>query len=351
MFLKNHWYIGGRLAEIHDKPVGKILLGEPVVMYRGPGGKIVALEDRCVHRNVPLSMGHVRPEGTLQCLYHGMQYNSSGACVFIPEQTKVPAAACVRSFPAVERYEWVWIWMGDPELADPSLIPFYPWFDQPGWRARTGQLFVKAGYQLVIDNLLNMAHLPYVHPRTIGSEGVVKDAKVSVKRDGLKVKLERKMYDIEPPPTYKTAGGFTGNVNRWQFITFMAPSCFEFNTGVIEVDHDIPEGGDPKSTPQDARILARHTMHSVVPELDGSCHYYVGFSYDPREMSEEMADFVFDAVFKTFVEDVEILEAQQKTMEILPGRRTIDIVSDGAGMQAMRILKELEAAETTALTV
>src|SRR4029078_6104598 len=86
--------------------------------------------------------------------------------------------------------------MGDPARADPAQIPEYVWFDQAGWKAKTARLHVKCNYRLIVDNLFNMAHLPFVHPRTIGSEGVVKDAKVAVKRSGNRGRLERQMDDI-----------------------------------------------------------------------------------------------------------------------------------------------------------
>lgn len=345
MALQNYWYIAAFRHELGAKPIRRILLGKPVVLYRTPDGRAVALEDRCVHRNVPLSLGSVRPDGRLQCLYHGLQYDSTGACVHIPEQTRVPPNAKIAAYPVAERCNWVWVWIGDPAHADPAAIPRYPWFDQPGWRARTAYLHVKCDYRLIVDNLLNMAHLPFVHPRTIGSEGVVKDAKVTVRRDGQRVRLARKMYDIEPPPTYKAAGGFEGNVNRWQTIDFIAPGFFEFDTGVIDAGHEIPDTGAPAAPKPNARILSRHTMHGVVPETAASSHYYVGFSYDPAEMREDTADFMFDSIYKTFLEDVVVLEAQQANMELIPGAPTIDIVSDTAGLQATRIIEELERAQ------
>jgi vanillate O-demethylase monooxygenase subunit len=341
VFLQNFWYIAAFRHELSNKPLGRVILGKPVVLYRTPDGAAVALEDRCVHRNVPLSMGTVLPDGGLQCIYHGMVFDRSGACLRIPEQTRVPSTAKVKSYPIVERYEWIWVWMGDPSVADPAIIPNYRWFDISGWKARTARLHLKCSYRLIVDNLLNMAHLAFVHPNTIGSEGVVKDAKVKVTREGTKVRLSRQMYDIEPPPTYKKAAGFVGNVNRWQNIDFIAPGFFEFDTGVIEVGHDIPDMSTPGGPKVTAKMLSRHTMHGVVPETEKTSHYYVGFSYDPAETSERTADFIFESVYKTFMEDVEVLEAQQRNMELLPGEPTINIASDAAGMQAIRVIDEL----------
>lgn len=345
MFLKDFWYIVAFRRDVTDKPRRVVIAGQPLAIFRLGDGTAVALEDRCPHREVPLSMGSVQADGTIQCLYHGIRFARDGACTFIPEETRIVANADVRSFPLREHGAWVWVFMGDAARAAAVLLPDYAWFSRPGWKARTGHLHVKCNYKLIVDNLLNMAHLPFVHPRTIGSEGVVKNAKTNVERRGNGVRLSRRMYDIEPPPTYKKAGGFEGNVNRWQTIDFMVPSFFEFDTGVIDADHDIPDTTKPIELPGNARVLSRHTMHGVVPETEKSSNYFVGFAYDPAGMSEETADFVFDSVYRTFMEDVEILEAQQANMEMMPDRKRIHIVSDAAGMQAVRIIEELEKAE------
>ncbi len=344
MFLQDHWYVAAIRSEVSSQPLRRIIHGRPVVLYRTIDGAAAALDDRCIHRQVPLSMGSVQRDGTLQCLYHGLKYDRSGKCTFIPEQLRIPQTAQIRSYPVAEHAEWLWLWTGDPAKADTSLIPEYPWFTRDGWKARTGHLHVKCNYKFIVDNLLNMAHLPFVHPRTIGSEGVIKDAVVSVTRSGNNVRLARKMYDIEPPPTYKKAGGFEANVNRWQTIDFMAPSSFEFHTGVIEAGHEPPLPGidQPRSN---ARILDRHSMHSMTPETETSTNYFVGFTYDPQVCSEDLADFIFEQTFATFKEDVVILEAQQINMDMTPGEKHLDIVSDAAGLQALKVLGEMEAVE------
>jgi phenylpropionate dioxygenase-like ring-hydroxylating dioxygenase large terminal subunit len=347
MFLYNQWYIAAFRRDVSEKPRRQIIAGLPLVLYRLPNGSAVALEDRCPHRDVPLSMGSLQADGTLQCLYHGIRFDRDGSCTFIPEQTVVPAGCRVKSYPLRECGEWAWVFMGDPALADGTEIPAYPWFSRPGWQARTAHLHVKCNYKQLVDNLLNMAHLPYVHPRTIGSEGVVANAQMDVARRGAGVRLSRRMYNIEAPPTYKRAGGFEGNVNRWQTIDFMPPGFFEFDTGVIDAAHDIPDTTRPLDLPSNARVLSRHTMHGVVPETAQTSNYYVGFAYDPAGMAEETVDFIFDSVLNTFREDVEILEAQQANMELLPGAQRIHIKSDSAGIMALRVIEELEKQEAS----
>ena len=126
----NAWYPAAWSHEIGSKsPLARTFLNEDVVLFRDADGKARALIDRCCHRATPLRLGEVVPEG-LQCGYHGMTFNGDGKCVKIPGQKKIPTYASVRSYPLIEKQEIVWIWMGDPELADSSkLLVDFPWND------------------------------------------------------------------------------------------------------------------------------------------------------------------------------------------------------------------------------
>jgi phenylpropionate dioxygenase-like ring-hydroxylating dioxygenase large terminal subunit len=103
MYLRNAWYVAGWSNEINAQPIARTFLDEPVMLYRASNGALVALEDRCCHRGMPLSLGEV--------------VGGTGRCVDIPNQTHIPATAKVRSFPIAEKDDLVWIWMGEPENA------------------------------------------------------------------------------------------------------------------------------------------------------------------------------------------------------------------------------------------
>jgi len=141
MFLKNFWYVAASDHEVARKPFGRMILGEPIVLFRKEDGTPVALEDRCVHRHLPLSMGKLVGDH-LQCHYHGLRYDCTGRCVRVPGQNTIPPSAQVKSYPVVERYRWLWIWMGDPALADPDKITDFHWLDDPNWGAKSCYLHV-----------------------------------------------------------------------------------------------------------------------------------------------------------------------------------------------------------------
>ena len=180
MFLRNYWYVAASGSDIGRKPFRRVIMNEPVVFYRTEDGTPVALEDRCPHRRLPLSMGKLVGDDVLQCHYHGLRFDRTGACVRVPGQDMIPATARVKVYPVAERYKWLWIWMGDPALADPAKIPDYHWFDDPNWGAKSDYIHAKCNWQYINDNLLDLTHLAFVHETTIGNMALVEHAAVRV---------------------------------------------------------------------------------------------------------------------------------------------------------------------------
>ena len=154
-FLQNAWYVaaqGGRL-EAGLNPIA--LLGERLVLFRGADGNLAALEDACPHRKLPLSMGSLEA-GIVSCGYHGLCFDAAGRCVRAPTQAKIPSNAFVRSYPVLEKYGLVWIWMGDPALAGENPLPELADYDNPGWGLTPGgMLECRCHYLYLLDNLLD----------------------------------------------------------------------------------------------------------------------------------------------------------------------------------------------------
>ena len=92
MFLRNYWYVAAWARDLGREPLARIMLNEPVVLFRKRDGTPVALEDRCIHRRLPLSMGRLIGD-EIQCHYHGLVFDGTGACVKIPGQERIPPAA------------------------------------------------------------------------------------------------------------------------------------------------------------------------------------------------------------------------------------------------------------------
>ena len=122
-FPRNAWYVAAWDHEVNRPSLARTIAGRPLAMYRTEDGRPVALADACWHRLAPLSMGKIVGRDEIQCPYHGIRYNSAGRCVSMPAQETINPSATVPSFPIVERHRYVWVWLGDPALADPDLVP------------------------------------------------------------------------------------------------------------------------------------------------------------------------------------------------------------------------------------
>src|SRR4051794_13445809 len=124
--LRNQWYVAAWAEEAKDGLVARTILNEPLVIFRGKDGKPIALEDRCPHRGVPLSVGRV-VEGAVECGYHGICFGERGQCMKVPGQATIPKDLHAKSYPCVERWSWIWVWMGEAETADEALIADFHW--------------------------------------------------------------------------------------------------------------------------------------------------------------------------------------------------------------------------------
>jgi vanillate O-demethylase monooxygenase subunit len=340
MFLRNHWYVAASAEEIGRKPLRRLLLSEPVVLFRSEAGKPVAFEDRCPHRHLPLSMGRLDGD-VLQCHYHGLRFGTDGRCVRIPGQDQIPPNAQVRTFPVVERYKWVWIWMGDPAMADPDTIPDFHWLDDPNWGAKGAYLHVKANWQLVVDNLLDLTHLAFVHETTIGNAALAEHASVKVTRAPNNIVVTRWIIDQEPPPTFKKVGGFKGKVDRWQIIDFAPPAFLRLDVGATPTGTGAPEGKRVDG-------INMRNLNAITPETETTSHYFWAQAHDFDVNNPETTRRIFEQIETAFLEDVEVFSAQQRNLDLMPNAFQLDINADAGVIQARRVLSRLHDEEQAA---
>jgi vanillate O-demethylase monooxygenase subunit len=332
-FVKNAWYVAGWSKEIGRTLLARSILGEDIVLYRKEDGTPVALTDRCPHKLAPLSRGELVGD-LLQCGYHGMQYDGTGRCVRIPGQPPIPPSARVQSYPLVEKYNALWIWMGDVALADPARIIDIPYYGEAGWSIVDGQyLHIKTGYLNITDNLVDPAHTSYVHKRTIGNAGG-EDVPVKVDQSDGHIVAYRWITDSEPVPIMKTYGNFPGNIDRWQYYHLFTPSNSWVDFGAISTGGDRSEDGMNKG-------FRSFTFNLLTPETNGSTHYF-WLHMRNYALAMPAVDADIERLYKlTFEEDRDILEAIQLQQDKTGVREFVKLSIDNAPSRARTMIQRL----------
>jgi phenylpropionate dioxygenase-like ring-hydroxylating dioxygenase large terminal subunit len=333
MFLRNYWYVAATADEIGRALMPRWILGEPVVLYRTEAGKPVALLDVCPHRSLPLSRGEIEGD-RVRCGYHGLEFEPGGKCVRIPSQAAIPLRWQVKSFPIVEKWRWLWIWMGNPEAADETLIPDMHWNDDPDWTYTGGHFPIGCDYRLLVDNLLDLSHLAFVHRTTIGNDAVAENP-VETSVDGNTVTLVRLMPNCPAPPLYVKMCGFTDRIDRSQHIEFRPPST------VTIASRSVPCGSNDGAGGIEYRVL-----NGITPATDRSCHHFWSVSRNFAPGPEVTKTFR-DGSVVAFREDIVILEAQQAMIEARGNAITwLNFNVDAGSIAARKIIETLARQET-----
>ncbi len=336
---ENAWYVVAFSDEIGEQPFARRILDKRLVLYRTENGDPVMLDDYCAHRAMALSQGKRTGGDRIQCPYHGIEYGPDGVCALVPSQQVAPRQMRVRSYPLAERWQWVWAWMGDPALADESLIPDHAEFglapDDGFWKLQRFVMNIGGNFQLLHENLLDVSHITFLHEGSFDS-GAIAQTPAKTEVDGNFIRISRKITET-----------MTGNYAR----------IFEFPDGMtvereLESRTWVPslnvvsnyfrpvDSGDEK-------VMIRHSPFAITPETDGSCHYFVATSSNySRPPTAEELPARNQAVFDVFLTDKAAIEAIQQAYEEL-GTRAPDtsVRADEAAVRFRRILATQVAAE------
>ena len=318
-FLRNCWYAAAWADEVADQPFARTVLDQPIVFFRKTDQTVVALADRGCHRGLPLSMGLISGD-SIQCGYHGLVFDDTGQCIGVPGQSSIPPGAAVGSYPVTERWRWIWVWLGDPAQANPDLVPDFHWLCDPGWVGPTGHFHVTAHYQRLIDNLTDHTHLQFVHEQSLGSDAVV-EADVTTERVGDALRITRMLADSAPPPLLARAGGFTGNVDRWMDCWLTPAANFVLDAGCAPVGAGAREGDRSQG-------IEIKSLHTVTPETETTTHYFWAFVRNFALDDPEITESIRAGAASTFLEDVDILEAQERSIAVGPETPSIDRAAD-----------------------
>ncbi|MGO9264924.1 MAG: hypothetical protein ACLQBA_08570 [Candidatus Binataceae bacterium] len=222
-------------------------------------------------------------------------------------------------------------------MADAASITDWRLLGDPHWEARGERLRVSCNYQLITDNLLDLSHLTFVHPRTLGSAAKLDEVQIKNEVAENSVTIARWLIDIEPPPTY-ARGGFKGHVDRWQITRFQPPAFVSLYAGAADTGTRAPDG-NPRGG------IGLHTFNGMTPETEKATHYFWAIAQDRAPATEKLADAIFHDIQKTVQEDVAVFEAQQRSLELKPDAPMVAIKSDAGPLAARRIVARLLNAE------
>ena len=190
--LRRHWHPVARSGAIDDGPVGVVMLGEPLVVFRS-GGEACVATDRCPHRGSPLSMGSY-DDDCLVCPYHGLRYSADGRCVAFPSRpdARLPKRLTLETLHTRESHGLVWACAGEPARDDP---PDWGFYDRPDVQTfQIGPVRWQASASRVAENFNDIAHFSTIHRVTFGPSD----------------------RPVAPQTVTATETGFTSNVSVFQ---------------------------------------------------------------------------------------------------------------------------------------
>ncbi len=340
MFLHECWYVAGWSHEITTKLQCVTILGQKIVLYRASTGETAALEDACPHRKLPLSKGALKND-QIVCGYHGLTFDTRGACVAAPTQGRIPTGAKVRRYPTVERYGFVWIWMGAESRANPDEIIDIPNYDNPAWgRTTGGDMPIACNYLYVTDNLLDPAHVAWVHVGSFaGAKTDSTPLKIDVENDG--VVVWRWMMDTPPPAYYAGLVKFSGNCDRKQHYECKIPS--------IGINKSIfaPVGTGGPGKPLDEQAFMNISYNFMTPVDEGNTRYYWFQHRNTDPLNQEVSEFMNKGAYGAFMEDKDILEAVHLGMA---NKTTphFDLALDAGALRFRKLLSSRISAQASA---
>lgn len=339
--VRNRWYIAAFANEISRDPIERKLLGLPVVLYRKEDGEPVAMYGLCPHRYYPLAKGKLQRD-SIVCGYHGFVFDADGKCSDIPSQG-TGAGFCQPTYPIVEKGPLCWIWMGDKDKCDQTQIPPYEDFglDQPGWRYSSANYFhLKGRPQLLIDNLMDLTHLPYIHHHISGGEAMKSPPIKEEQRDiGYRVSRTAKVpFTPFHEHLFGPEARFDGLSEFLSLTDYYGPEFIRTSLPItlsIDGRDDVPP-----------ELGALYILHGITPETETSTHYFGFSTRNFRLDSEEVDEFQRQSDCKIRQQDVDAIEAVERDLDEAARRqRELLVKSDAPAVKVRRQIQAMLDAE------
>ncbi|MFV0645445.1 MAG: Rieske 2Fe-2S domain-containing protein [Sphingomonadaceae bacterium] len=341
--VRNRWYMAGFASEISREPMERTFLGKPVALYRKEDGRPVAMYGICPHRYFPLAKGKVRGDA-LVCGYHGFVFDADGKCVEVPSQG-TGTGFCQPTYPIVERGPICWIWMGDSDKCDPSLIPPYEDFglgDEGSRYSSENYFHINGRPQLLIDNLMDLTHLPYVHHHVGGGEAMANPKMTEEHRDrSYRVLRTGKVpFSDFHEMVFGPAARFEGLSDFLIPTDFYGPEFIRTSLPVtiaIEGRNEVPP-----------ELGALSILHGITPETETSTHYFGFSTRNFRLDSEELDNFQLMSDRTIRQQDVDAIESvEARLTDSAALQRELLVKADGPAVKVRRQIQAMLDEEAT----
>jgi vanillate O-demethylase monooxygenase subunit len=322
-FIRNGWYAAAWSEEVGRTLLERWICGVPIVLYRKEDGDVAALYGTCPHRAYPLALGRLKGD-ELECGYHGITFDGEGRCVRIPGEQRPQKAMKVRSYPLVERGGLIWIWPGEPSLADPSQIA-ERWLADRNWTSVHGTKVFECRASLLIENLLDLSHETFLHAGSIGEHAVAETPIVTETFDD-HVSATRVIMNVAPAPLFQKAG-ISGNIDRGQIAEFWVPGlCLTKGSAT------------PRTSGQPT--VRWTVIHCVTPETANRTRYLWAVARDYALGDEDVSETWRRGSDSVFQQDVDALNAQEKRLACLPPDHVeLSIVGDAAALASRKMIR------------
>lgn len=331
---RNQWYVAAFSTEVTREPMHRTLFGEPIVFYRTEAGDPVALFDRCPHRGMRLSNGGVLFGDTIQCHYHGIRFNAEGRACLIPSGGVPTSALAVRRYPLKEIGGWIWIWPGDAEQVDESLIPDHDalGLTAPGFHAYHGlALEANSNYLFSLENLVDATHISFLH------HGLIDDGNVAAhpyvcQHDGVRVAMVREFSNEVIAPMVARSMGLKGTrADRTLELISYAPNVCVVRQCFVETDSE-------DKARRDSRLV-----FGITPTGPRSCIQFVALAND----YENTHPGIFEDLRHLLMEDVVALDDIQILFDQLGQDRAPEVAvrSDEGAIRTRRLIAAQVAQE------
>jgi vanillate O-demethylase monooxygenase subunit len=236
----------------------------------------------------------------------------------------------------MEKFGWVWVWMGEAAKANPAMVPDFHWLNDPAFAAVGKTNHVQCAYQLVTDNLMDLSHVGFVHTTTIGNAEFGEKGRLTARRSETGVTVKRLVPDVPTPPTYIQLGVLPAgkNIDRWQIVDFIPPCFVRIHVGGKEAGTGALEGRFEQG-------LNMWVINAMTPETEHSTHYFWANVRQHALGDKRIDELLFSQVSAVFEEDRVVLEAQQRSLLNRADTWSVALRQDEGSILARRVVEKM----------